>query len=92
MRTSTSTPPKAVTPAQPFGRVLDAKLIMSVVAAGIMSFSGVVVETAMNVTFPHPHGRIRHHHLDRAMAHHVLPAGFGRHRTHIVLPQPTLPH
>lgn len=52
MRTSTSTPPKAVTPVQPFSRVLDARLIMSVVAAGIMSFSGVVVETAMNVTFP----------------------------------------
>lgn len=33
-------------------RVLDARLILSVVAAGIMSFSGVVVETAMNVTFP----------------------------------------
>lgn len=36
----------------PFTRVLDARLILSVVAAGIMSFSGVVVETAMNVTFP----------------------------------------
>lgn len=35
-----------------FNRVLDARLILSVVAAGIMSFSGVVVETAMNVTFP----------------------------------------
>ena len=36
----------------PFERVLDARLIMSIVAAGIMSFSGVCVETAMNVTFP----------------------------------------
>lgn len=36
----------------PFERVLDARLILSVVAAGIMSFSGVCVETAMNVTFP----------------------------------------
>ena len=35
-----------------FERVLDAKLIMSIVATGIMSFSGVCVETAMNVTFP----------------------------------------
>lgn len=35
-----------------FERVLDARLIMSVVATGIMSFSGVVVETVMNVTFP----------------------------------------
>ncbi len=35
-----------------FERVLDARLIMSVVAAGIMSFCGVTVETAMNVTFP----------------------------------------
>ena len=31
---------------------IDAKLIFSIIAAGIMSFSGVVVETAMNVTFP----------------------------------------
>ena len=38
--------------AAPFERRLDARLILSVVAAGIMSFSGVVVETAMNVTFP----------------------------------------
>ncbi len=35
-----------------FERVLDAKLILSIVATGIMSFSGVCVETAMNVTFP----------------------------------------
>ncbi len=35
-----------------FERRLDAKLIMSIVATGIMSFSGVCVETAMNVTFP----------------------------------------
>lgn len=40
------------TEVKPFERVLDAKLILSVVAAGIMSFSGVTVETAMNVTFP----------------------------------------
>ena len=38
--------------AAPFERKLDAKLIMSIIAAGIMSFSGVCVETAMNVTFP----------------------------------------
>lgn len=35
-----------------FRRVLDVRLVLSVVAAGIMSFSGVTVETAMNVTFP----------------------------------------
>lgn len=35
-----------------FERKIDAKLILSIIAAGIMSFSGVVVETAMNVTFP----------------------------------------
>lgn len=35
-----------------FKRELNAKLILSVIATGIMSFSGVVVETAMNVTFP----------------------------------------
>ena len=33
-------------------RVLDARLLFSIISAGIMSFSGVVVETAMNVTFP----------------------------------------
>lgn len=33
-------------------RVLDARLLFSIIAAGIMSFSGVVIETAMNVTFP----------------------------------------
>ena len=33
-------------------KAIDAKLILSILAAGIMSFSGVVVETAMNVTFP----------------------------------------
>lgn len=37
---------------KPFTRVMNARLIASVVATGIMSFSGVVVETAMNVTFP----------------------------------------
>lgn len=35
-----------------FERKIDRKLIFSIIAAGIMSFSGVVVETAMNVTFP----------------------------------------
>ena len=35
-----------------FHRVLDAKLVAAVVATGIMSFCGVVVETAMNVAFP----------------------------------------
>ncbi|MGI6591436.1 MAG: DHA2 family efflux MFS transporter permease subunit [Eggerthellaceae bacterium] len=33
-------------------RVLDAKLVLSIIACGIMSFAGVVVETAMNVAFP----------------------------------------
>ena len=35
-----------------FERKLDWKLILSVIAAGLMSFTGVVVETSMNVTFP----------------------------------------
>ena len=35
-----------------FQRRIDAKLILSIAACGLMSFSGVVVETAMNVTFP----------------------------------------
>lgn len=35
-----------------FNRQLDLKLILSILAAGLMSFTGTVVETAMNVTFP----------------------------------------
>lgn len=35
-----------------FERRLDARLVVSIIAAGVMSFAGVVVETAMNVTFP----------------------------------------
>ena len=35
-----------------FERKLYAGLVLSIVATGIMSFSGVCVETAMNVTFP----------------------------------------
>lgn len=35
-----------------FEKKMDGRLVASVVAAGLMSFSGVVVETAMNVTFP----------------------------------------
>lgn len=31
---------------------VDQKLILAVVAAGLLSFCGVVVETAMNITFP----------------------------------------
>lgn len=31
---------------------IPAKVVLSVVASGIMSFCGVVVETAMNITFP----------------------------------------
>lgn len=33
-------------------RRVDARFVLSVIACGIMSFSGVVVETAMNITFP----------------------------------------
>ena len=36
-----------------FERRIDAKLLLSLLAAGLMSFTGVVIETAMNVTFPH---------------------------------------
>ncbi len=35
-----------------YQKKVDARLILSIIAVGIMSFSGVVVETAMNVTFP----------------------------------------
>lgn len=45
-------PKKAPNMSQLFERRIDAQLILSVIACGIMSFSGVVVETAMNITFP----------------------------------------
>lgn len=35
-----------------FERRLDRRLIFSIIVAGILSFTGVVIETAMNVTFP----------------------------------------
>ena len=35
-----------------FERRIDAKLLLSLLAAGLMSFTGVLIETAMNVTFP----------------------------------------
>ena len=35
-----------------FERRLDARLVLAVVAVGIMSFAGVVVETALNIAFP----------------------------------------
>lgn len=35
-----------------FERRVDARFVLSVIACGIVSFSGVVVETAMNITFP----------------------------------------
>lgn len=35
-----------------FERKFDARLILSVLAAAIMTFTGIVVETSMNVTFP----------------------------------------
>ena len=37
---------------QEFERRVDAKLILSIIATGLMSFMGIVIETAMNVTFP----------------------------------------
>ena len=50
MSETTETAP--ATPAAPFERKLDARLVLSVTATGIMSLSGTLIETAMNVTFP----------------------------------------
>lgn len=33
-------------------RKIDLKLILAIIATGLMSFTGVVIETAMNITFP----------------------------------------
>ena len=35
-----------------YERVLDARLVASVVATGLLSFAGVIVETSMNIAFP----------------------------------------
>ena len=35
-----------------FDRRIDSKLLLAVIATGLMSFAGIVIETAMNVTFP----------------------------------------
>ena len=35
-----------------FERKFDAKLVLSVLASALMTFTGIVVETSMNVTFP----------------------------------------
>lgn len=35
-----------------FKREINAKLFLSIIATGLLSFTGVVIETAMNVTFP----------------------------------------
>ena len=45
-----------------FERRVDARFVLSVIACGIMSFSGVVVETAMNITSPPADGRVRRRH------------------------------
>lgn len=36
----------------PFERRSDARFFLSILAAGLLSFTGVVIETAMNITFP----------------------------------------
>ncbi|WP_314685808.1 MFS transporter [uncultured Bifidobacterium sp.] len=48
-------PPGTATPdlpSTPFERRVDARLLLSVLATGLMSFGGVLVETALNVAFP----------------------------------------
>ncbi len=35
-----------------YERVYDKKLVMSIFATGLLTFTGIIVETAMNVTFP----------------------------------------
>ena len=37
---------------EPVEKKIDLRLILAILASGIMTFSGIVVETAMNVTFP----------------------------------------
>lgn len=36
----------------PFERRADLRFFLSIIAAGLLSFTGVVIETAMNITFP----------------------------------------
>lgn len=49
---SISTDSSSVAKAAAFERRIDARFLVSIIATGLMSFSGVLVETAMNVTFP----------------------------------------
>ena len=35
-----------------FQRRADLRFFLSIIAAGLLSFTGVVIETAMNITFP----------------------------------------
>ena len=38
--------------AEPYERVVDGRFVAAVVGTGLLTFSGTVIETAMNVTFP----------------------------------------
>ena len=47
-------------------------LLLAVLATGIMSFAGVLIETAMNVTFPTPDQAVRNLHRYGAVGHDHL--------------------
>lgn len=64
---------------------IDAKLVLSILAAGIMSFSGVVVETAMNVTFPTLDEGVRDRNIYGAVDHNRLSARSCDHHTGLFL-------
>ncbi|WEV46927.1 MFS transporter [Bifidobacterium sp. ESL0690] len=50
--TSQTTQPTAATQSQPQPAKIPGKVFGAIIAAGLLSLSGVTVETAMNVTFP----------------------------------------
>ena len=68
-----------------FKRELNAKLVLSVIATGIMSFSGVVVETAMNVNVSNVDGGILYWHLNGTMDDHLVPFDSCHHHAYVII-------
>lgn len=71
---------------------IDLKLILSIVATGIMSFSGVVVETAMNVTFPSLMEEFQIGTSSGTADHNRISSGPGSHHPYFFLSKKTFPY
>ena len=73
-----------------FERRLDARLIISVVALGLMGFVAIASETAMNVIFPNADAGIWHSNIHRAVGHNCQPVDARNHHSNIILADQTL--